>query len=106
MKEECANCGVAKTLKIIGSKWTIMILYQLFDGPKRFSELQSNLEISPRTLSMRLQQLESDKIINKKVYTEVPLKVEYTLTEKGSSLNHIISTMNEWGEVEAASLSR
>lgn len=79
-----------------------MILYQLFDGPKRFSELQSNLEISPRTLSMRLQQLECDKIISKKVYTEVPLKVEYTLTKKGLSLNEIINTMNEWGESKSA----
>src|SRR5688572_13263472 len=85
-----SHCGVAKTLKIIGSKWTMMILHNLFDGTKRFGQLQRSLKpISPKTLSQRLQELEKEGIVNKKVYAEIPLKVEYSLTPKGLSLRKI-----------------
>lgn len=93
------NCAVAKTLKIIGSKWTMMILHNLFDGKKRFGELQRALEtISPKTLSQRLQELEKDGIITRHVFTEIPLHVEYNLTEKGKSLKKLFKDMAEWGE--------
>lgn len=93
------NCGVAKTLKIIGSKWTMMILHELFDGAKRFGQLQRDLEpISPKTLSQRLQELEKIGIIRKKIYAEVPLHVEYSLTTKGLSLEEIFQKMAEWGQ--------
>lgn len=94
-EQEC----VAKTLKIIGSKWTILILQQLCSGTKRFGELQRTLPgISPKTLSLRLQQLKKFGILSKKIYAEVPLRVEYSLTEKGYSLREIIKKMKEWGE--------
>lgn len=94
------NCGVAKTLKIIGSKWTMLILHNLFEGKKRFGELQRSLEgISPKTLSVRLSELEKAGIINKKVYAEIPLHVEYSLTKKGHSLENIFKTMADWGSV-------
>jgi DNA-binding HxlR family transcriptional regulator len=93
-----ANCAVAKTLKIIGSKWTMMILHNMFEGKKRFGELQRSMEgISPKTLSQRLQELEQDGIITKKVFAEVPLHVEYNLTEKGISLKKIFKDLAEWG---------
>jgi DNA-binding HxlR family transcriptional regulator len=93
------HCGVYKTLKIIGSKWTMMILHNLFDGVKRFGELQRALApISPKTLSQRLQELEKDGIIKRKVFSEVPLHVEYNLTKKGESLKGIFDQMSEWGE--------
>lgn len=93
-----SSCGVAKTLKIIGSKWTMLILHNLFTGKKRFGELQRLLGgISPKTLSQRLQELEKEEIINKKVYAEVPLHVEYSLTQKGKSLEKIFKTMEQWG---------
>ncbi len=93
------TCGVTKTIKIIGSKWTILILYNLLDGHKRFGELQRILTgISPRTLSLRLTELEQDGLISKKVFAEVPPHVEYTLTQKGQTLNDIICKMREWGE--------
>lgn len=92
------NCGVAKTLKIIGSKWTMLILHNLFSGKMRFGELQRSLpNISPKTLSLRLQELEKEGIIKKKIYAEVPLKVEYSLTKKGESLGEIFTKMAEWG---------
>lgn len=93
------SCGVAKTLKIIGSKWTMLILHNLFTGKKRFGELQRLLDgISPKTLSQRLQELEHEGIITKKVFAEVPLHVEYSLTKKGESLEQIFKTMKQWGE--------
>ena len=92
-------CGVEKTLRIIGSKWTMLLLHHLFEGKKRFGELERSLSgISPKTLSLRLQELEKDGIINKKVFAEVPLHVEYTLTPKGKSLGEIFKKMAEWGE--------
>lgn len=95
------TCGVTKTIKIIGSKWTILILHQLFDGAKRFGEIQRALpKISPRTLSLRLQELEGDGLISRKVFAEIPPHVEYALTTKGQSLNDIICKMREWGEKE------
>ncbi|MEK7573603.1 MAG: helix-turn-helix domain-containing protein [Patescibacteria group bacterium] len=93
------NCGVNKTLKIIGSKWTMMILHNLFDGTKRFGQLQQRLSgISPKTLSQRLSELEQDGIIKKKIFAEVPPHVEYSLTRKGLSLDEIFKNMAKWGE--------
>lgn len=97
MKNE--DCGVAKTISLIGGKWTILIIRDLLDGKKRFVELEKSLgPISPRTLSIRLQELEKCGIISKKVYAEVPLHVEYKLTKKGRSLNEVIGSMRQWGE--------
>lgn len=96
------NCGVYKTLKIIGSKWTILILHHLCKGTMRFGQLQRALPgISPKTLSVRLQQLEKNGIVKKHVFAEVPLHVEYSLTAKGQSLKKVISLMENWGETEA-----
>jgi DNA-binding HxlR family transcriptional regulator len=92
------HCAVAKTLKIIGGKWTMLLLHNLFDGKKRFGELQRSLGgISPKTLAQRLHELESEGIISKKVFAEVPLHVEYTLTAKGRSLEKVFESMAEWG---------
>ncbi|MBI2022333.1 helix-turn-helix transcriptional regulator [Candidatus Daviesbacteria bacterium] len=93
------NCGVAKTLKVIGSKWTMMILHHLFEDKKRFGELQRALDpISPKTLSQRLDELEKEGIIKRKVFTEIPLHVEYNLTPKGESLGEIFAKMAQWGQ--------
>lgn len=75
------------------------ILHHLFEGTKRFGELQRELgTISPRTLSQRLTELEKDKIITRQVFAEVPLHVEYSLTEKGRSLNGIFLQMAHWSK--------
>lgn len=90
---------LSKTLKVIGSKWTIPILHQLCGGTKRFGQLARALPgVSPKTLSLRLRQLERGGMVKKKVFAEVPLHVEYSLTSKGQSLRTIISKMREWGE--------
>jgi DNA-binding HxlR family transcriptional regulator len=92
------NCAVSKTLKIVGSKWTMLLLHNIFEGKKRFGELQRALPgISPKTLSIRLKELERDGIISKKVYAEIPLHVEYALTEKGKSLRGVFRSLENWG---------
>jgi len=87
------------TIKIIGSKWTVLILRELCESKKRFGELQRALPgISPKTLSHRLSQLEEDGIVNKKIFPEVPLHVEYSLTKRGASLKDVIEKMRDWGD--------
>lgn len=93
------TCGVAKTLKILGSRWTALLLHNLIEGKKRFGELQKEMSgISPKTLSLRLKELEKEGIITKKVFAEIPLHVEYTLTDKGKSFKEIFTKMDEWGK--------
>src|ERR1700730_13831067 len=92
------NCAVSKTLKIVGSKWTMLLIHNIFEGKKRFGELQRSLPgISPKTLSQRLRELERDEIITKKVFAEIPLHVEYSLTEKGKSLRGVFRSLENWG---------
>ena len=96
-------CGVAATVKIIGRKWTLLILRELLTGTRRFNELQRSLPgISPRTLSQRLQQMEADGIITRTAFAEVPPHVEYDLTTKGHTLSRIIRDMRSWGEMYQA----
>lgn len=93
------SCGVAKTLKVIGSKWTMLILHNLFENKKRFGQLQRELtDISPKTLSLRLQELEKEGIITRKIFNEIPLHVEYSLTKKGHSLQDVFTQMAKWGQ--------
>ncbi len=95
-------CKVTKILKIMSSKWTMLILHTLCEGKKRFGELQRELKgISPKTLSMRLKELEKEKIIDKYVFAEVPLHVEYSLTKRGASLKEIFSKIETWGETHS-----
>lgn len=92
------NCAVSRTLKIVGSKWTMLLIHNIFDGKKRFGELQRSLPgISPKTLTQRLRELEQHGIISKKVYAEVPLHIEYSLTDKGKSLRGVIRSLENWG---------
>lgn len=96
--DEKSFCPVAKTLSIIGGKWTLLILRDLSGGTKRFGQLQKSLQgISPKTLSQRLRELEKEEIVVKKVYAEVPPRVEYSLTSRGESLKKIVHALAEWG---------
>ncbi|SMO83637.1 winged helix-turn-helix transcriptional regulator [Melghirimyces algeriensis] len=92
------KCPIEKVVSVIGGKWTFIILRDLFYGPKRFGELQRSLKgISPRTLSMRLKELEKEGIISRKIYSEIPPHVEYSLTEKGQELRPVFDAMKDWG---------
>lgn len=92
------ECAVACTAEIIGSKWTAVIVHDLSEGPRRFSELERACPgISPRTLSERLDMLERQGIVERKSYPESPPRVEYELTAKGGALLPIIHAMSDFG---------
>jgi DNA-binding HxlR family transcriptional regulator len=97
-QEQLLGCPVARTADLIGNKWTPLILRDLAAGEKRFSQLErSLLGISPKTLSERLKKLEEAQVVTRRCYAEVPPRVEYTLTDKGSALLPVIETMREFG---------
>ncbi len=98
MKRKAVTCPVEFTLAIIGGRWKALILYQLFLGVKRFSQLQKILKgVSQKMLTQQLRELEGDGIIHREVYAQVPPKVEYSLTALGASLKPVIESMCEWG---------
>jgi DNA-binding HxlR family transcriptional regulator len=94
------RCPVARTLAIIGERWTIMILRDLVrDGPRKFQDLERSLEgISPNTLSDRLKTLEESGIVAQRFYADHPPRAEYVLTEKGRELRPVIKELRDWGE--------
>ena len=95
---ESTSCSVAACAVIIGAKWTALLVHDLSEGPRRFSELEhSCCGISPRTLSERLRALEDEGIVARHSYPESPPRVEYELTEKGGALLPIIDAMREFG---------
>lgn len=92
------SCAVACTADIIGTKWTALIVHDMSEGPRRFSELERSCAgISPRTLSERLDKLEGSKLIERTSYPESPPRVEYALTERGAALLPIIAEMRRFG---------
>lgn len=99
MKKELPLCPVEATLALIGDKWKVLILRDLIDGTKRFGELKKSIDsISQKVLTQQLRAMEEDGLVERKVYAEVPPKVEYTLTETGMSLKPILDSLWVWGE--------
>lgn len=99
MKKELPMCPVETTLSLIGDKWKVLILRDLIDGTKRFGELKKSISsISQKVLTQQLRNMEEDGLVERKVYAEVPPRVEYTLTELGLSLKPILDSMWIWGE--------
>jgi len=92
------TCGVAAAAEIVGAKWTALLVHDLSEGPRRFSELEHSCSgISPRTLAERLRDLEQQEIVERRSYAERPPRVEYTLTPKGEALLPIIDAMRQFG---------
>ncbi|MBP3854553.1 MAG: helix-turn-helix transcriptional regulator [Ruminiclostridium sp.] len=97
-KEELPECPVATTVQLIGNKWKLLIMRNLLVRPWRFNELQKSLEgISQKVLTDSLRSMESDGIITRTVYPEVPPRVEYALSELGESMRPILDAMQAWG---------
>ena len=97
-KEELPDCPVATTVQLIGNKWKLLILRNLLVRPWRFNELQKSLEgISQKVLTESLRSMESDGIVIRTVYAEVPPRVEYSLSELGETLRPILDAMQAWG---------
>lgn len=92
-------CPVETTLTLISDKWKVLILRDLLQGTKRFGELQRSIgHISPKVLTSQLRQMERSGLIMRTVFPEVPLHVEYSLTELGYSLKPVLDAMSTWGE--------
>ena len=100
MRDKAPQCGyeVEAVARLLGGKWTLLILYYLAEGTRRFGELEKLLGINPRTLSNRLSELEAAGIVSREGYAEVPPRVEYSLTEKGRGLIPIIEAMNAYAK--------
>lgn len=97
-------CPVETTLTLIGDKWKVLILRDLMDGTKRFGQLRKSIgHVSQKVLTAQLRAMEESGLLIRKVYAEVPPRVEYTLTDLGRSLKPVLDAMQNWGEGYKAS---
>ena len=93
------DCPVETTLTLIIDKWKVLIIRDLMTGTKRFGELKKSIgSVSQKVLTAQLRQMEASGLVTRKVYAEVPPRVEYTLTDLGYSLQPILIAMHDWGE--------
>ncbi|SDN67640.1 DNA-binding transcriptional regulator, HxlR family [Methylobacterium phyllostachyos] len=96
------GCAVEATLRLIDGKWKGVILYHLLEGTLRFSEIRRRLaSVTQRMLTNQLREMEADGLITRKIYAQVPPKVEYSLTERGRSLEPVIRALKTWGDLHA-----
>ena len=97
--KELPACPVETTLMLIGDKWKVLILRDLMPGTKRFGELKKSIgSVSQKVLTAQLRDMEANGLVHRKVYAEVPPRVEYSLTEVGRSLKPILDAMSTWGQ--------
>lgn len=100
---ELPACPVETTLTLISDKWKVLILRDLMDGTKRFGELKKSIgHVTQKVLTAQLRQMEASGLLTRKVYAEVPPRVEYTLTALGYSLQPVMEAMQRWGEAYQA----
>ena len=98
LEKDLPACPVETTLTLIGDKWKVLILRDLMDGTKRFGELKKSIgTVSQKVLTAQLRDMEEKGLLTRKVYAEVPPRVEYTLTETGYSLKPVLDAMWAWG---------
>lgn len=87
-----------KAMSILSQRWTGMIIYQLLTGPQRFCNIESSIGISGRVLSERLKDLENEGIVKREVYPETPVRIEYSLSEKGLALEPLMREIEKWSQ--------
>ena len=98
MEKKLPACPVETTLQLISDRWKVLIIRDLLDGTKRFGELKRSVgSISQKVLTSNLRAMEESGLVKRKVYAEVPPRVEYTLTDTGQSLRPILDAMSKWG---------
>jgi len=98
MKVRSTLCPAEYTLSVISGRWKVIILWHLFDGTKRFSELQRGVvKVTQKMLAQQLRELAADGVVKRTVYAQVPPKVEYSLTPLGRSLQPVVKAMCMWG---------
>ena len=93
------DCPVARTMDLIGERWTLLLLRDLLlHGPRRFQDFQeSSPGLAPNTLSARLKEMEAGGLVHRQLYSEHPPRVEYVLTDRGKSLGPIVKALRDWG---------
>lgn len=96
-KSDLPKCPVATLLMLIGTKWKVLIIRDLLTGTKRFKELQRSVGCSQKVLTDNLRELESKGLVSRKVYPEVPPRVEYSMTKLGTTLSPVLESMATWG---------
>ena len=87
-----------KALSILSQRWTALVIYQLLHGKQRFNEIQSSIGISGKVLSDRLKELEHQDLVKREVIPDTPVVIEYSLTEKGYSMEPILRTIEDWSQ--------
>ncbi|WP_316571774.1 helix-turn-helix domain-containing protein [Neobacillus sp. YIM B06451] len=87
-----------KAMGLLSQRWTGLIIYQLLSGPQRFCTIESSIGVSGRVLSERLKDLENEGIVNRQVYPETPVRIEYSLTEKGKALEPLMKDIERWSD--------
>lgn len=97
-KSDLPECPVATLLMLIGTKWKVLIIRDLMCGTKRFGELQRSIGCSQKVLTDNLRELESKGLVSRKVYPEVPPRVEYSMTKLGATLSPVLNAMAAWGD--------
>ena len=95
-KKELPESPVAAAVQLIGTKWKILLLCELMEGPKRFTELKTATGISQKVLTETLRALEGDALVTREEFAEVPPRVVYSLTELGETLRPVIASMQQW----------
>lgn len=85
-------------MNLLSQKWTGLIVYQLLSGPQRFCHIESSIGVSGKVLSERLKILENEGIVKREVYPETPVRIEYSLTDKGRALEPIIRDIENWSQ--------
>jgi DNA-binding HxlR family transcriptional regulator len=99
MTKKTVGCPVETAIEVIGGRWKVLILQELFGGTRRFSELHRALAgVSHRTLTQQLRELEAHGIVRRKIHRQVPPKVEYSLTPLGDSLRPVVGVLHDWAE--------
>ena len=97
MRKYEQNCPIARTLDVIGDRWTLLIVRDLMMGLTKFRDLQDSGKMPPKVLSARLKMLMDEGIVERNVYREHPLRAEYSLTDKGLSLTPVLLEIGRWG---------
>ncbi|MFJ6660338.1 winged helix-turn-helix transcriptional regulator [Streptomyces sp. NPDC091377] len=98
-------CGIDAAMDVIGGKWKVLILWALDERPHRFGELRRGLPgVTEKVLAAQLRELEADGIVHREEYDEVPPRVEYSLTERGTSLNEALLPLGQWGRSQVLGL--
>src|SRR5437588_9017800 len=97
--ETCATHPMGRAMSLIGDMWTLMIVYNLLSGPRRFGELREAMgNVSPNTVSQRLKMLEEDGFVDRHAFAEIPPRVEYQLTQRGQALADILEAIRQFSE--------